>query len=100
MHCLEKLCYKDSLLHIFYLHEMVLECTFIFCTQIYGTAFSESGQVLYSLVDDDTLRWRLPVTQIRFKHFTDTDKVEHTHILMATCEYGIVLAHTCPHCNL
>ncbi|XP_033748756.1 WD repeat-containing protein 38-like [Pecten maximus] len=49
-----------------------------------------NSRLLYSLSDEDTQRMRLPVTQIRFRIFGDTDKVEYQNMLIATYASGIV----------
>ncbi|XP_069135121.1 WD repeat-containing protein 38-like [Argopecten irradians] len=49
-----------------------------------------NGRLLYNLADEDTQRMRLPVTQIRFRIFSDTDKVEYQNMLIATYASGIV----------
>ncbi|CAL1541553.1 unnamed protein product [Lymnaea stagnalis] len=47
-------------------------------------------QLLYSLHDEDTNKHRLPVTQIRFRPFTDGEKTEYIHIIIATYASGHV----------
>ena len=42
---------------------------------------------LHSLQDDDTIQAKLPVTQIRFKHFEPEDKPEHKRIVIASCKF-------------
>ncbi|XP_067680546.1 uncharacterized WD repeat-containing protein all2124-like [Haliotis asinina] len=49
-----------------------------------------TGQMLYSLTDEDTQCHRLPVTQLRFRPYTSFDKPEHTHILIASYASGHV----------
>ncbi|KAL4224391.1 hypothetical protein ACF0H5_017843 [Mactra antiquata] len=45
---------------------------------------------LHSLQDEDTIQARLPVTQIRFKHFEPNDKPEHKKIVMASYASGMI----------
>ncbi|XP_052218339.1 uncharacterized protein LOC127835959 isoform X1 [Dreissena polymorpha] len=45
---------------------------------------------LHSLQDEDTMKARLPVTQIRFKHFEPTDKPEHKRIVIACYASGLI----------
>ena len=52
-------------------------------SQIYNP---DTGQNLHSLSDDDTTRRKLPVTSIHFTPYDDMDKIEHKHLLMATCK--------------
>ncbi|XP_005111512.1 WD40 repeat-containing protein SMU1 isoform X2 [Aplysia californica] len=47
-------------------------------------------QLLYSLQDDDTNQSRLPVTQIRFRPFTEDEKTEYHHILISCYASGQV----------
>ncbi|KAK3083872.1 hypothetical protein FSP39_004403 [Pinctada imbricata] len=44
-------------------------------------------QCVFSLQDEDT---KLPVTQIRFRHFSEDEKPEYAHILIATYASGHV----------
>ncbi|OWF35598.1 WD repeat-containing protein 38-like [Mizuhopecten yessoensis] len=47
-------------------------------------------RLLYSLADEDTQKIRLPVTQIRFRIFGDSDKIEYQNMLIATYASGDV----------
>ena len=60
--------------------------------QIYNP---DSAQCLFSLSDDDTQCARLPVTSLNFQPSTDTDKIEHKHIIMATCKLKHIIMATC-----
>lgn len=51
---------------------------------------TESGQNVHTLVDDDIKKQCLPVTSIKFKPSIATDKVEHTHLLIASYASGLV----------
>ena len=46
-------------------------------------------QQLYTCQDEDTNKNRLPVTQIRFRPFIDGEKIEYSHILIASCKFVI-----------
>ncbi|XP_060608517.1 uncharacterized protein LOC132760544 isoform X2 [Ruditapes philippinarum] len=45
---------------------------------------------LHSLQDDETVKAKLPVTQIRFKHFEAGDKPEHKRVVIASYASGMV----------
>lgn len=49
-----------------------------------------NSHCLYSLQDDDTLKHHLPVTQLRFRIFSPSEKEEYGHILVASYASGHV----------
>lgn len=50
----------------------------------------QNSQCLYSLQDDDTLKHHLPVTQVRFRIYHNTEKEEYANILVASYASGHV----------
>lgn len=61
--------------------------TFLIYSLIYFQIYDASnGQMLYSLMDNDTLSSRLPVTQIRFPPPIENVESKYEHILLACCK--------------
>ncbi|KAL3856252.1 hypothetical protein ACJMK2_011026 [Sinanodonta woodiana] len=56
---------------------------------IYET-YPSTFNCLYSLQDEDTSKRPLPVTQIRFRAYESGEKVEYSHILIASYASGMV----------
>ncbi|XP_041348767.1 POC1 centriolar protein homolog A-like [Gigantopelta aegis] len=51
---------------------------------------SSTGSMLYSLMDEETMCHRLPVTQIRFRPHAPEEKPEYVHIILASYASGLV----------
>ena len=70
------------------MHKHVITARFVFLLlQMYSP---DTGQHLHTLSPDVIGSGeQLPVTSIRFKPSSVGDKIEHTHILIATCECGV-----------
>ena len=74
------------------MHKHVITARFVFLLlQMYSP---DTGQHLHTLSPDVIGSGeQLPVTSIRFKPSSVGDKIEHTHILIATCEYNVASVH-------